>query len=64
MRLYRREKVAKLKERYHAFILMYEYRSCTMISNILKKSRLTIQAEVTASNKYGLEGINPKLPPR
>jgi len=35
-----------------------------MISNILKKSRLTIQAEVTASNKYGLEGINPKLPPR
>ncbi|MHA1275203.1 MAG: helix-turn-helix domain-containing protein [Promethearchaeota archaeon] len=63
LRLYRREKDARLKERYHALILMYEYKNCTKVANIIKKSRVTIQSWVNAFNKYGLEGIKPKSPP-
>ncbi|HEY0088910.1 MAG TPA: winged helix-turn-helix domain-containing protein [Candidatus Lokiarchaeia archaeon] len=61
--LYRKEKRAKLKERYHALSLMHEWKNCTKVANIVKKSRATIVNWVNAFNEGGLEAIVPNLPP-
>ena len=61
--LYRKEKRAKLKERYHALSLMHEWKNCTKVANIVKKSRATVVNWVNAFNEGGLEAIVPNLPP-
>lgn len=61
--LYRKEKSPKLKERFHAFILMIELKNCTKVARLLKRSRKTIQLWVNAFNKGGIEGVIPNTPP-
>jgi len=61
--LYKREKRAKLKVRYHALLLMLEFHDCTMVAELVKKSQRTIQLWVNAFNKGGLESIVPNSPP-
>lgn len=61
--LYKKERNAKLKERYHALFLMHELGNCTKVASIVKKSRVTIQSWVNAFNSGGLEAIVPKTPP-
>jgi len=61
--LYKREKDSKLKERYHALFLMYEFRNCTTVAELIKRSRRTIQTWVNRFNEGGLEAIIPNAPP-
>lgn len=61
--LYKKEKNSKMKERYHALILMHELRNCTKVSDIIKKSRTTIQKWINTFNIHGIEGIIPRSPP-
>lgn len=61
--LYKKEKCVKLKERYHALLLMHEFKNCTRVAELLKKSRRTIQLWVNAFNEGGLEAIAPSSPP-
>lgn len=61
--LYRKEKTPKLKERFHALILMHELKNCTRVAHLLKRSRKSIQLWVNAFNEGGIEGIVPNSPP-
>jgi len=61
--LYKREKKSKLKERFHALFLMHEFVNCTIVAELIKKSRRTIQTWVTMFNEGGLEAIVPNTPP-
>ena len=61
--LYKKERNSKLKERYHALFLMYEFQNCTKVAELVKKSRRTIQLWVNAFNEGGLEAIVPNTPP-
>lgn len=61
--LYKNEKNAKLKVRYHTLVLMHEFQNCTTVAELVKKSRTTIQSWVTAFNAGGIEAILPKSPP-
>ncbi len=61
--LYKKEKYFKLKERYHAFFLMREFMNCTIVAELIKKSRRTIQTLVKMFNEGGLEAIVPNTPP-
>ena len=61
--LYKNEKNAKLKVRYHALVLMHEFQNCTIIAELVKKSRTTIQSWVKAFNEGGIDAIVPNLPP-
>ena len=59
----RMKRTSKLKERYHALLLMYELQNCTTVAELVKKSRKTIQLWVNAFNEEGLEAIVPNTPP-
>lgn len=61
--LYKREKSSRLKERYHALFLMHEFSNCTVVAEVIKKSKRTIQTWVKIFNEGGLEAIAPKSPP-
>jgi putative transposase len=61
--LYKKEKNSKIKERYHALILMLELRNCRKVSEIIKKSTKTIQNWVNMFNMNGIDGIIPNSPP-
>ena len=61
--LYKKEKYSKLKERYHAILLMIELENCTIIAELLKRSRKTIQLWVNAFNSGGIEELIPGKPP-
>jgi len=61
--LYRKEKRSKLKERYHALYLMFEFENCTRVAELLGKHRSTVIGWVNTFNERGLEGIVPKKPP-
>jgi len=61
--LYRKEKYPKLKERFHALILMHELKNCSKVAQLLKRSRKTIQLWVNAFNKGGTKAIIPDSPP-
>jgi transposase len=61
--LYKKEKNAKLKMRYHALVLMHEFQNCTKVAELVKKSRNTIQSWIKAFNEGGLEEIVPNSPP-
>jgi transposase len=60
---YKKEKNAKLKERYHALFLMYEFQNCTIVAELIKRSRRTIQTWVNMFNDGGLDAMVPNLPP-
>jgi len=66
--LYQKEKCPKLKERYHAFVLMIEFKNCRIAAELVKRSQRTIQLWVRAFNEGGIEGIipgkSPGRPPR
>lgn len=61
--LYKKERDSKLKERYHAIFLMIELKNCTIVAELLKRSRKTIQLWVNAFNEGGIERIVPGKPP-
>jgi transposase len=61
--LYKKEKNTKLKERYQALFLMHEFMNCTLVAELIKKSRRTIQTWVNMFNERGLEAIVPNIPP-
>ncbi len=61
--LYKKEKSLKLKEVYYALMLMYEFRNCTIIAKLIKRSRRTIQTWVKIFNEGGLNAIIPIPPP-
>ncbi|MBD3212669.1 MAG: helix-turn-helix domain-containing protein, partial [Candidatus Lokiarchaeota archaeon] len=63
VKLYKKERNHKLKERYHALFLMREFKNCTTIAELIKKSRKTIQTWVKLFNEEGLEGMVPNTPP-
>ncbi|MHA1248633.1 MAG: helix-turn-helix domain-containing protein [Candidatus Helarchaeota archaeon] len=42
---------------------MHELKNCTLVANVIKKSRKTIQIWVKKFNKGGLDAIVPKSPP-
>jgi len=60
--LYKKEKKSKLKERYHALFLMHEFMNCTIVAELIKRSRTTIQTWVNMFNEGGLEAIIPNTP--
>lgn len=60
---YRKERDSRMKERYHALVLMHEIGNCTTVASIVKRSRATLQFWVNAFNDGGLEGIKLKKPP-
>jgi len=59
--LYKKEKQAKLKVRYHALVLMRELQDCKMVAELVKKSQRTLQLWVNAFNESGLEAIMPNI---
>ena len=61
--LYKKEKHSKLKERYHTLFLMIEFKNCTIVAELIKRSRKTIQMWVNAFNEGGIDGIRPEKPP-
>jgi len=61
--LYKKERNPKLKERYHALFLMQEFMNCTIVAELIKKSRRTIQTWANMFNEDGLEAIIPNTPP-
>ena len=61
--LYKNEKNAKLKVRYHALVLMHEFQNCTTVAKLVKKSRTTIQSWVKAFNADGIDAIVPNSLP-
>jgi len=61
--LYKKEKNPKLKERYHALSLMRKFINCTIVAELIKRSRKTIQTWVKTFNNGGLEAIAPSSPP-
>ena len=61
--LYKKEKNPKLKELYQALFLMHEFMNCTLVAELIKKSRRTIQTWVNMFNESGLEAIVPNTPP-
>lgn len=63
VQLYKNERDSKLKERYQALYLMHELHSCTKVSDIIKKSKITIRKWINMFNSNGLEGIVPQSPP-
>ena len=63
VRLYKKEKHAKQKVRYHAMVLMHEINNCTEVAHIVKKSSRSIQIWVNDFNEKGLEGIRVHSPP-
>jgi len=61
--LYKAEKNAKQKVRYHALVLMHEVRNCTEVAKIIKMSERSVQLWIKDFNKEGLEGIALQSPP-
>ncbi len=61
--LYKKEKSPKLKERYHGLLLMHEFKNCTKVAELLKRSRKTIQLWVNTFNEGGLKALVPGKPP-
>jgi putative transposase len=61
--LYRKEKNHKLKERYHALVLMHEFKNCPKVAQLLKRSRRIVQSWINAFNKGGIEALIPIKPP-
>ncbi|MBD3216060.1 MAG: helix-turn-helix domain-containing protein, partial [Candidatus Lokiarchaeota archaeon] len=59
VKLYKKERNQKLKERYHALFLMLEFKNCTTVAELIKTSRKTIQTWVKLFNEEGLEGMVP-----
>ena len=63
LKLYKREKKIKLRERYLAMILMDDFESCVKVAEVLQKSSRTIQLWVNLFNKGGIEVLVPHSPP-
>lgn len=61
--LYKTEKNAKQKVRYHALVLMHELKNCIKVAEIIKMSDRSVQLWVKTFNKAGLKGIELNSPP-
>jgi len=61
--LYKIEKNSRLKERYHAIVLMHKFKNCYKVAEIMKRSDVTIQSWVKAFNMGGLKALAPKVSP-
>lgn len=63
LELYRKEKHSKLKERYHALYLMWEFKNCTEVAKFLGRHRFTVIGWVNTYNDGGLGAIIPRTSP-
>ncbi|MHA1150738.1 MAG: helix-turn-helix domain-containing protein [Promethearchaeota archaeon] len=61
--LYKAEKNAKQKVRYHALVLMHEVKNCSKVAEIIKMSDRSVQLWVKSFNIDGLKGIALNSPP-
>lgn len=61
--LYRTEKDARLKERYHAIYLMHEFQNAGKVARLLGRDKTTILGWIKDFNKQGLHGLDRKSPP-
>lgn len=57
---YKKETDARMREKYHAIVLMHEFKNCTEVAKILKRDRSTIQKWVRKFNDGGLRALKPK----
>jgi len=55
--LYRKEKDARLKERYHAMYLMHEFQNAGKVAELIGKTKMTLLKWVKAFNEVGIEGL-------
>lgn len=63
LRLYKKEKKVKLRERYLALIFMHDFKNCVKVAELLQKSSKTIQLWVKLFNNGGLNALIPNSPP-
>lgn len=63
LKLYKKEKKVKLRDRYLALIFMHDFTDCVKVAELLQKSSRTIQTWVNLFNNGGLEALIPKPPP-
>ncbi len=63
LKLYKREKNVKLRERYMALIFMHDFKSCGKVAELLHKSSRTIQLWVNLFNNGGIDALKPRSPP-
>ena len=61
--LFRNEKDARLKERYHALYLMHEFKNAQKVANLLGRDKTTILSWIKAFNQQGFQGLERKAPP-
>jgi transposase len=62
LKLYKKEKKIKLRERYLALIFMHDFKSCVKVAELLQKSSRTIQTWVNMFNNGGIEALIPLSP--
>jgi len=58
---YRREKDSRLRERLQAILLLYEGKKTTDVSEIVRRSRSTIENWISAWNEGGVDGLIPNF---
>jgi transposase len=63
LKLYKKEKKIKLRERYLALIFMHDFNNCVKVAELLQKSSRTIQTWVNLFNNGGIEALIPHSPP-
>ena len=62
LKLYKKEKKIKLRERYLALILMHDFRNCVKVAELMQKTSRTIQLWVNLFNNGGLPALIPSSP--
>ena len=60
-RRYKMERNARLKERLHAILLLYEGRKTESVAGIIRRARSTIENWIGAWNRDGCDGLKPKF---
>ena len=62
LKLYKKEKKVKLRERYLALILMHDFKNCVKVAELMQKTSRTIQLWVNLFNSGGLPSLVPNSP--
>jgi len=58
---YRKERNARLKERLHAILLLYEGRKTEEVARIVKRARSTLEEWIGSWNERGYDGLVPNF---
>lgn len=62
LKLYKKEKNVKLRERYLALVLMHDFKSCVKVAELMQKTSRTIQSWVNLFNNGGKPALIPNSP--